>query len=263
MANDLWKKDRVKWIISLFLQEIEQKKLNGNTLTDEERRWISNKSTLTDYVYSQNKHPVYTTDQTTEIGKEGANKYQHISELSIYAAISEMERDQIIERKDRQYQIKRTTDEKYKLHPILGIAPKLQVTHLPLDDIALFRVPERYACEIAHYLNTQFFCDDICCVALAGYILCFDIQLPPKSKFAKKSNSLVTRVKKALKDFDRNTIKNSESHSGITHVQLEAQQAKLQQDVLLEKRDFENLTVNSYGGTIRIPVKRKIKKATR
>jgi hypothetical protein len=252
MANDLLKKDYVKTIIHLFLLEIERKKFNNIPLSQDELRWISNKQNLLYYVYEQKTHPVYTTDQN--VARE--DKKSTIGESTIYNAIREMEDDGIIECKNRQFQIKRTSADLVTEHPIIKIAPQLQVTNLPLDDIALFRVPKRYASEIAHYINTQFYCNDICCVATGGFILCFDIKLPPQSKFITKREPLVKRVTKVLRKFNLAAIKDSDEYTGYTEAEIEQQHAKLS----LTSHEHQAAQEVSYGGKIVVPVKRKIKK---
>lgn len=253
MANDLFKKDYVKMIIQIFLLEIEQKKANSIPLSLDELRWISNKQRLTEYVYAQKKHPVYTTDQNIA---EEDKKTRTISESSIYNAIRQLEDEGVIEVKNHQIQLKHTDAEVSTQHPILRIAPQLQITNLPLDNIALFRVPERYASEIAHYINTQFYCNDICCVSAGGFILCFDIKLPTQSKFIIKREPLVKRVTKVLRKFNLTSIKDSEEYSGYTESDVVQQYAKSS----LAAHEHQTAHEQSYGGKIVVPVKRKIKK---
>lgn len=200
------KKEIVKAIIKSFLESIEAKKIQGIPLTQQETKWISQKNRLIDYVYAQKEPRVLPPDSRDF--QNGNNDIDSrtlfISDSSIYIAITEMMRDGIIEFKDGHFQIKRTNSERYSLHPILKIAPHLPITHMPLDDIAVFRVPERYAAEVSHYLNSQFLENDIYTVAVSGLIICLDVKLPGNSEYICKKESVEKRVRKSLKDFKFN-----------------------------------------------------------
>ena len=255
------KKQIVKSIILSFVTHMDAKRLQGLPLTADERFWISQKKGLEDYVYKQKEQLILAPESNTARKKLDAPDENaiEISAATIYKAITEMEQDGIIENVDGYFRPKRTDGEPYSSHPILKIASDLPITHLPIDDFAVFHVPERYANEIAHYLNSHFYCNDIYTIAVSGLIICLDIKLPTNSKYEMKKLPLRTRVKKALKDFNfvRYTDKNIEP--GFNEQEAEKWRSRVAESRFLEQIHDQIETANSYGATLKKRPVRKIK----
>ena len=259
------KKETVKSIILSLLERMETKKIQGVSLTNDEVRWISGLKGLTDYVYSQNTIQIVSTERNGENTKAKIDKEKmlEISESTIYKAIRELQDDQLIEIENKCYQIKHTDTERYAKYPILKIAPQLSVTHLPIENLAVFRVPIRYAEEIAHYLNDSFFSNDIYTVAISGLIICMDIALPSKSKYAAKKGSVEKRVKKKLKEFNMTKYTDKEIAPGYEAEELEIKREKevlkaMEASIKDIEASFKD-EVPSYGGNIENRPVRKVK----
>lgn len=255
------KKQIVKSIILSFVTHMDAKRLQGLPLTPNERFWISQKKGLEDYIYQQKECLILQSESNASRKKLDAldENALEISPATIYKAITEMEQDGIIENVDGYFRPKRTDGEHYNSHPILKIASDLPITHLPIDDFAVFHVPERYANEIAHYLNSYFYCNDIYTIAVSSLIICLDIKLPSNSKYEMKKLPLISRVKKALKDFNfvRYTDKNIEP--GFNEPEAEKWRTRVEESRFLAQIHNQNGAAGSYGGTLKNRPVRKIK----
>lgn len=256
------KKEIIKSIILSFIARMDTKKLQGLPLTQEERHWLSQKNGLEDYVYQQ-KDPRILPPEANESRNKLESTDERILEISkgtIYKAITEMVDEGIIENKDGYFRQKRTDGEPYASHPILKIASDLPITHLPIDDFVIFHVPERYADEIAHYLNSQFFCNDIYTVAVSGLIICLDIKFPDNSEYITKKSPVEIRVKEALKVFNLVNRSDKNIESGYTQQEVNKMIAAEEADRLLQQFKDQVKQPDPHGGTI---LKRPIRKIKR
>ena len=152
------KKQIVKSIILSFVTHMDAKRLQGLPLTPNERFWISQKKGLEDYIYQQKECLILQSESNASRKKLDAldENALEISPATIYKAITEMEQDGIIENVDGYFRPKRNDGEPYNSHPILKIASDLPITHLPIDDFAVFHVPERYANQLQEGSNLTF-----------------------------------------------------------------------------------------------------------
>lgn len=255
------KKEIVKSIIKDFVTHMDTKRLQGIPLTKDEQFWISQKNGLSQYIYHQQATPIYEPEQKESKAKldDPGEELLYISQGTIYNAITEMERGGIIEIQNGHFQMTQSDGEPYASHPILKIAPHLSITHIPVDDLVIFRAPERYADEIAHYLNSQFFCNDIYTVAVSGLIICLDVSLPEKSKYEAKHSTVEKRVKQALKYFNLEKYTDKSIEPGYTPQQVEKRRLDEREAHLRSQVHTETEISNSYGGIIKKRPVRKIK----
>ena len=265
MSNAKQKKEIVQDIVIDFLQVLELKKLQQQPLSTQEADWASNKAGLSDYVYFQTKCPVVPPEDTnspintgtishgTSPNNETGSKDVHtISFSSVYKAIKALEDTGVIEHTGTYYQLKQNKATRFERFPLLKIAPTIPISHLPLNDIAVFRVPQRYADAIASFINSVFYSNDVYCIALSGLIICFDIQLPESSKYVQKKQSLVDRLQKVLRDFNLYECTDVDPSIGYTEAQIQNQARKHHE----EQAALEA----SYGGTVSLPTPRHIGK---
>ena len=254
------KKDTAKSIIQSFISRMDAKKLQGLPMTSEEQHWLTQKNGLIKYVYEQKEIHVVESEARGSKAKlnNSADCPLEISYQTIYNAITEMMRDRIIEIKDGYFTLVQTNDDPHSSHPILKIASRLPITHLPLNDLVVFRVPERYAEEIAHYLNSQFFCNDIYTVAVSGLIICLDVKLPNNSKYETKRSTVETRVKTALKCFKLEKYTDKNIEPGYTPQQVEKHRLENQEARFLSQIHAKNQSP-TFGGSIQNRPVRRIK----
>lgn len=265
MNNAKQKKEIVQTVVMSFLQGLELKKLQQQPLTKQEADWAANKSGLANYVYFQKECQIVPHEHknspingrssnhtTSQESKKDSEDVHVISESSVYKAIKALEDDEAIVFNGKYYQIKQNKATRFERFPLLKIAPTIPISYLPLNDIAVFRVPKRYEDAIVSYINSVFYSNDVYCVALSGLIICFDIQLPKSSKYVKKKQSLVDRLQKVLRDFDLYEYTEVDSSIGYTEAQIQ-NQARKQHD---EQASIEA----SYGGTVSLSAPRHVAK---
>ena len=170
MSNNKQKREIVQTIVIDFLHELELKKLQQKTLSKQEYAWIATKTGLANYVYFQSKCQIVPPEDkktpivtgvanhgTSQEIKTVSREVHEISPSSVYKAIKALEDTQVIEYTGKYFQIKQNKETRFERFPLLKIAPTIPISYLPLNDIAVFRVPKRYEDAIVSYINSEFY----------------------------------------------------------------------------------------------------------
>lgn len=249
MRKSAPKKDKVKRVLLDFLKSLYLKDRDGEKLTAEERSYIVQQKVLARYVYDHKEFRIFESKD-----KQGSAEGDVISTASVIAAISELEKDELIERCNGCYQYVPTAEELATEYPITAIASKITVRPLPHDGLAFIQVPKNYCDEICSYINSRFRANDVRAVPLGDIIMCIDVSLPSDSKFVRKKETLEARIQRCMRGF------NYIDHQDDIKEGLTAIDAWAEQEQEAERQAYANANNqdNNYGGKLLNPPKRHI-----
>ena len=250
-----------------YLKRLYEDNRNRNGISDEDKHHISSQDALIDHIIE-----LYRIEKKEEYEKRTGEKADRDFEVpdpfSYETAKKALEKlmngvDASVRKNGKFYEYVPPIDEQCKFFPFLRHREEIVITPVGVNAIEFFRTSPYYAAELADYINSNFYQDDVHAVAVGDIVICFEYDLPDSQKidyenpkdnqYVEKSLSLKVRVLNVLAGFRIGKLEASKEIEGITYEEkmLSALQA-------LERAQKEE--EEQTGGIINNPVKRNIVK---
>ena len=127
-------------IILSYLHDLYLAKESGKALSDSDRANITSRKNLAQYVFTQSKTPVHEANLSSVADDTDAVA---VSTDTVLSVIDKLTKNNQIIKQNGLYEYVPPIDELTRLHPLLKVAADIEITPLPTEGLAFFRVQKK------------------------------------------------------------------------------------------------------------------------
>ena len=185
-------------VILDYLRELFNKtKGKYSKLDKTDKKHCYNELNLTSHTFSllKEKKGILDSDCANDSADE-KNQSPTINRNTIIKAIHKLEEDEKIVYDDirEYYKYIPTPDDLKDWHPIVDVAPQIQIRALPTNNFAFFETRSANSAAICEYINDYFSNGEIRAYPLGELILCIGVENPKEAAFIPENTSIIKQT---------------------------------------------------------------------